>query len=111
MALRRGLADRLPEVVRGPRSGEAPRVLARAGAVALDPADISLAEPWSWTDTEGLTVHGLLHQPRAAGVEGPEGELPPLLVMVHGGPDRPHRGVLRDRRPSSGRPAASRCCT
>ena len=85
LALRRGLTDRLPEVVRGP-VGEEPRVLARAGAVALSAQDVSVAESWSWTDTEGLTVHGLLHQPRAAGIEGLEGELPPLLVMVHGGP-------------------------
>ena len=85
LALRRGLADRLPEVVRGP-VGEVPRVLNSTGSPVLDPADVSPPEAWSWTDTEGLTVHGLLHQPRAAGVEGPEGQLPPLLVMVHGGP-------------------------
>jgi dipeptidyl aminopeptidase/acylaminoacyl peptidase len=85
LALRRGLADRLPEVVRGP-VGEPPRVLAGAGSLSLDPADVSSAQAWSWTDTDGLTVHGLLHEPRLTGVEGPEGELPPLLVMVHGGP-------------------------
>ena len=85
LALRRGLADRLPEVVRGPLR-EVPRVLATAGSLELDPADVSPAQAWSWTDTEGLTVHGLLHRPRAAGTQGPEGELPPLVVMVHGGP-------------------------
>lgn len=85
LALRRGLADRLPEVVRGPVGG-ALRVLGAAGTVDLDPAAVSRAESWSWTDTEGLEVHGLLHPPRGAGVEGPEGELPPLVVMVHGGP-------------------------
>ena len=85
LALRRGLPDRLPEVVRGPVGGPV-RVLARAGSVALDPESVSTAQPWEWTDTDGLRVHGLLHAPRAAGVEGPEGELPPLLVMVHGGP-------------------------
>jgi dipeptidyl aminopeptidase/acylaminoacyl peptidase len=85
VALRRGLTDRLPEVVRGP-VGEPPRVLARAGVVALSAQDVSPAEAWSWTDTAGLAVHGLLHRPRAAGIEGPPDELPPLLVMVHGGP-------------------------
>ncbi len=85
VALRRGLPDRLPEVVRGPLGG-AMRVLARAGTIDLAPGDISAPEAWSWTDTDGLTVHGLLHQPRSAGTEGPEGELPPLIVMVHGGP-------------------------
>ena len=85
LALRRGLADRLPEVVRGTVGGAA-TVLATAGSLALDPADVSPAQAWSWTDTDGLTVHGLLHRPRAAGTEGPEAELPPLVVMVHGGP-------------------------
>ena len=79
------MPDRLPEVVRGPVGGPV-RVLARAGSVALDPESVSTAQPWQWADTDGLRVHGLLHAPRAAGVEGPEGELPPLLVMVHGGP-------------------------
>ena len=85
LALRRGLADRLAEVVRGPVGGPV-RVLAGAGTLELDPADVSPAEDWSWTDSEGLTVHGLLHRPRASGTQGPEGELPPLIVMVHGGP-------------------------
>ena len=85
LALRRGLPDRLPEVVRGPVGG-ALRVLATAGSLALDPADVSLAQEWSWADTDGLTVHGLLHHPRAAGTQGPEGDRPPLIVMAHGGP-------------------------
>jgi dipeptidyl aminopeptidase/acylaminoacyl peptidase len=85
LALRRGLADRLAEIVRGPVGGTL-RVLGSAGTVALDPAAVSPAQGWSWTDTDGLAVHGLLHPPRGAGVEGPEGELPPLVVMVHGGP-------------------------
>ena len=61
-------------------------MLASAGSLALDPADVSVAQSWTWTDTDGLTVHGLLHPPAAAGTQGPDGELPPLLVMVHGGP-------------------------
>jgi dipeptidyl aminopeptidase/acylaminoacyl peptidase len=71
--------------VRGPIGGQ-PTVLASAGSLPVDPADVSPAQDWSWTDTDGLTVHGLLHQPRLTDVEGPEGDLPPLIVMVHGGP-------------------------
>jgi dipeptidyl aminopeptidase/acylaminoacyl peptidase len=85
LALRRGLVDRLPEVVRGPVGGPL-QVLASAGSLVLDSDDVSAPEPWSWTDTDGLSVHGLLHPPRASGLEGAEGELPPLIVMVHGGP-------------------------
>ena len=90
LALRRGLADRLPEVVRGPLGGE-PRVLARSGSVDIAPGSVSLAQEWSWTDTDGLQVFGLLHEPRGEAdggepLEGVEGGLPPLVVMVHGGP-------------------------
>ena len=85
VALRRGLVDRLPEVVRGPLSGEL-RVLGRSGDVPLTVDDVSPVTPWTWTDSAGLTVHGFLHPPRRAGVVAPEGELPPLVVEVHGGP-------------------------
>jgi len=85
LALRRGLADRLPEVVRGPVGGAA-QVLASAGSLAIDPAEVSPAEPWTWSNTDAMTVHGLLHRPRASGTQGPEDALPPLIVTVHGGP-------------------------
>ena len=85
LVARRGLADRLPEVVRGPLGGDV-RVLATAGDPPLSPDDVSVARPWTWTDSAGLEAHGLLYEPRLSGHEGPEGERPPLLVMVHGGP-------------------------
>ena len=85
VALRRGLVDRLPEVVRGSLSGEL-RVLAGSGEAPLTADDVSPVVPWTWTDSAGLTVHGFLHPPRRAGVTAPEGELPPLVVEVHGGP-------------------------
>ena len=62
------------------------RVLGRSGEAPLTADDVSPVTPWTWTDSAGLTVHGFLHPPRRAGVAGPEGELPPLVVEVHGGP-------------------------
>ena len=61
----------------------------------LDPADVSPAQAWSWTDTDGLTVHGLLHQPRARRRRGARGRA--AAPDRHGArrPDQPHRGVLR----------------
>jgi dipeptidyl aminopeptidase/acylaminoacyl peptidase len=85
IALRRSLLDRLPEVVRGPLGGDL-RVLARSGEPLLTAEDLSPVRPWEWTSSAGLPVHGFLHPPHRAGVTGPEGGLPPLVVEVHGGP-------------------------
>jgi dipeptidyl aminopeptidase/acylaminoacyl peptidase len=85
LALRRGLRDRLPEVVRGPLHGVV-SVLRAAGPPLLHPEDVSPARPWTWRDSEGLEVHGLLHEPRLRGVSGLAGQRPPLVVMAHGGP-------------------------
>ncbi len=85
LVARRGLVDRLPEVVRGPLGGDL-TVLTRAGDAPVAPEDVSVARPWTWTNSAGLEVHGLLYEPRLSGTTGPEVERPPLLVMVHGGP-------------------------
>ncbi|WP_392542203.1 alpha/beta hydrolase family protein [Oryzobacter telluris] len=85
LVVRRGLADRLAEVVRGPLDG-AVEVLATAGEAPLDARDVSPAREWTWRNGSGQEVHGLLHEPRLTDTAAPEGELPPLLVMVHGGP-------------------------
>lgn len=85
IAYRRGLADRLPEVVRGPVDGE--RTVIRCSAPDTpDPRYVSLPEPWTWTNSAGQEVHGLLYRPVNADFRAPEGELPPLLVGIHGGP-------------------------
>jgi dipeptidyl aminopeptidase/acylaminoacyl peptidase len=85
VAYRRGLADRLPEVVRGPVDGER-RVLASSAPEQPDPAYVSRAEARTWTNGAGLESHGLLYRPFNPDVAAPEGDLPPLLVFVHGGP-------------------------
>jgi dipeptidyl aminopeptidase/acylaminoacyl peptidase len=85
LALRRGLADRPAEVVRGAVSGRI-RVLGRSAEPLLEPDAVSPAQPWTWTGGGGFEVHGLLHEPRGVDVSAPLGSLPPLLVMVHGGP-------------------------
>lgn len=85
IAYRRLLAGRLPEVVRGPLDG--PRdVIGRSHDQDLDPELVSVPEAWSWANSSGDRVHGLLYRPRNPDVSAPDGELPPLLVTVHGGP-------------------------
>jgi dipeptidyl aminopeptidase/acylaminoacyl peptidase len=47
---------------------------------------ISTPESVSFPSSGGRTAHGLLYRPTNPGFTGPAGELPPLLVGVHGGP-------------------------
>jgi dipeptidyl aminopeptidase/acylaminoacyl peptidase len=51
----------------------------------LDPYDVSVAEPFT-VATERGEVPGLYYRPTLAGVRGPDGDLPPLVVFCHSGP-------------------------
>ncbi|MFE3543825.1 S9 family peptidase [Nocardia sp. NPDC059177] len=58
--------------------------------LGLGAADISVPEPISFpsVDRDGAarTAHALYYPPASASHRAPAGELPPLLVMIHGGP-------------------------
>ncbi|MCA1781056.1 MAG: LpqB family beta-propeller domain-containing protein [Intrasporangiaceae bacterium] len=86
IAFRRLLSDRPPEVVRGPVDGGGREVVAVSSPTVPDPEYVSLPETWTWTNSSGEEVHGLLYRPRNPRFTAPEEELPPLLVNVHGGP-------------------------
>ncbi|KRE41533.1 alpha/beta hydrolase family protein [Knoellia sp. Soil729] len=85
VVVRVGTLSQLPSVVRGPAEGPF-TTLRRSRDEGLDPAYASTAQPWTWTNTGGDDVHGIFLAPTHPEVTGPEGELPPLLVFVHGGP-------------------------
>lgn len=85
IACRRLLADRDPEVVRGPAEGPL-EVVARSSTDTPDEGYVSRPEPFTWTNSSGQDVHGILYRPQNAQFRAPEGELPPLLVSIHGGP-------------------------
>ncbi len=84
------------------------RVDLRGGSAAVDvvelrsPRDLGVDEGhWSSPEpieypTEGdRTAHALFYRPRNAAFEGPTGERPPLIVMIHGGPTAAARPVLQ----------------
>ncbi|MEV6561471.1 prolyl oligopeptidase family serine peptidase [Nocardia sp. NPDC051756] len=58
--------------------------------LGLDPASISIPEPISFPSVDDAgaprTAHALFYPPANSDYRGPAGELPPLLVMIHGGP-------------------------
>jgi dipeptidyl aminopeptidase/acylaminoacyl peptidase len=62
------------------------QVLRRASEVAIDPADVSVAEAISFPSDDGRTAHAFFYPPRNGAWTGPAGERPPLLVVSHGGP-------------------------
>jgi dipeptidyl aminopeptidase/acylaminoacyl peptidase len=54
--------------------------------VALDPTYISVPQPIEFPTEHALTAHGYYYAPRNPDYQAPAGELPPLLVISHGGP-------------------------
>ncbi|WP_404382942.1 prolyl oligopeptidase family serine peptidase [Knoellia locipacati] len=80
-----GTLSDLPAVVRGTVGGPFTTVR-RSRDEGLEPAYASTAQPWTWTNSGGDEVHGLFLEPTHPDATGADGELPPLLVFVHGGP-------------------------
>jgi dipeptidyl aminopeptidase/acylaminoacyl peptidase len=61
-------------------------VLRRAAEIPIDPEYISPAEPITFSSAGGRQVHGYYFMPHNPEYSGLPGELPPLVVFVHGGP-------------------------
>jgi dipeptidyl aminopeptidase/acylaminoacyl peptidase len=61
-------------------------VLRRASSVTFDPATISQPESIEFPTTGDRTAHALYYPPTNPDFLGPDGELPPLIVLTHGGP-------------------------
>ena len=85
VVVRVGTLSQLPSIVRGPVGGPF-TTLRRSRDEGLEPAYASAAQPWTWTNNGGDEVHGILLAPTHPDATGPEGQLPPLLIFVHGGP-------------------------
>ena len=61
-------------------------VLRGSGEFEPEAIGVSFPDPVSWETTDGETAHGFFYPPASAACTGPDGELPPLIVNVHGGP-------------------------
>jgi dipeptidyl aminopeptidase/acylaminoacyl peptidase len=72
----------------------AAEVVRRGRPVPIDPAYISRPEPIVFPTEGGLTAHANYYAPANPDFAAPEGELPPLLVNVHGGPTSAHDAKL-----------------
>ncbi len=61
-------------------------VLRRSALVTINPGYLSMPEAVEFPTDGGQTAHGFFYPPRNRDFDPPAGELPPLLVMIHGGP-------------------------
>ncbi len=62
-------------------------VVRRSSDVSFDPADVSVAEAIHFASDDGAAAHAWFYPPTNAACRGPpDGTLPPLLVVSHGGP-------------------------
>ncbi len=66
-------------------SGEV-ETLRRGAEPRLDPSCVSRAEPIACPSAGGRTVHAYHYAPRNPAFRAPDGERPPLLTFIHGGP-------------------------
>ena len=60
--------------------------LRRSTETVIDPADLAVPEPLSWSAPDGTIAHGFFYAPKNHAYTAPPGELPPLIVVSHGGP-------------------------
>ena len=61
-------------------------VLRRSAERVVEPAYISVPETIEFPTEGGVTAHGFFYRPVNPEYSAPAGELPPLIVYVHGGP-------------------------
>jgi dipeptidyl aminopeptidase/acylaminoacyl peptidase len=61
-------------------------VLRRSAERVVDPTSISVPEAIEFPTEGGVTAHGFFYPPVNPEYTVPAGELPPLIVYVHGGP-------------------------
>ena len=81
-----GVSPEAPPAILLGRPGEAPTVLRSSAPAPLSRADVSMAEPIRFPSQDGAEAHAWWYPPTNAGFQAPAGELPPLIVMSHGGP-------------------------
>jgi dipeptidyl aminopeptidase/acylaminoacyl peptidase len=81
-----GSPTRAPAVVVIDPADGAVEVLRSSEDEELDPAYLSVPEAVEFPTEGGRTAHALFYPPANRDFRGPDGELPPLLVVSHGGP-------------------------
>jgi dipeptidyl aminopeptidase/acylaminoacyl peptidase len=82
-------------IVEGDAVSGKPQVLRPPRDLGIGPEWFSEPEPIDFPSTGGRTAHALFYAPTNPSAAAPAGELPPLLVMIHGGPTAAARPMLQ----------------
>jgi dipeptidyl aminopeptidase/acylaminoacyl peptidase len=61
-------------------------ILRRSREITLDPSYFSVPQAIEFPTEHGKTAHAFFYPPHNPDFQAPAGELPPLLVEIHGGP-------------------------
>jgi dipeptidyl aminopeptidase/acylaminoacyl peptidase len=77
---------RRPEVVELDLRSGRQEILRLSTELEVDPGFIAVGVPIDFESTDGLISHAFYYPPTNHDYSGPDDELPPLLVHVHGGP-------------------------
>ena len=81
-----GSATTPSEIVRLDVSSGSTETLRRSAQAPVDPSYFSAPHAIEFPTEGGLSAHALFYPPVSPEHAAPEGELPPLIVMSHGGP-------------------------
>jgi dipeptidyl aminopeptidase/acylaminoacyl peptidase len=83
-----------PELARVDLSSGNSEVFKRSSQLDIEPGYISLPETVEFPTGVDETSHGFHYPPTNPEYQGPSGEAPPLVVMLHGGPTAATKGIL-----------------
>lgn len=92
-----GSPTSLPSVVELDLATGQPRVLRDSLEQPLDERYLPRPEPIAFPTGDGATAHAFFYPPTNPEAEGAPGELPPLIVHVHGGPSQQASAGLQFR--------------
>jgi dipeptidyl aminopeptidase/acylaminoacyl peptidase len=70
------------------------RVLSKANNLTIDEGDISIGESLKFPVSDNNNAYAFFYRPKNKNFDGLDNELPPLIVMSHGGPTgESHNGI------------------
>ncbi len=90
-----GAPTRLPGVVALDLTELSYHELSETGAFRIEPEYLSVGRPISFATSGGAAAHALFYPPCNGDYCAPERQLPPLIVMSHGGPTAACSTALR----------------